>query len=152
MGDKCTQHTNLYIWLRDPVGTIYIRVREPVGTMGSAECAPKPWCLAAPPRLLRETQPPAPEHVVLCGNVRGCVVLCGNVRLVPAEQSRVAHWLLLGAAGQRSNPSVCCRLPGAVFHLSTPVRPSALVKPKPSSEFTNVTIVESSIPSASCKV
>ena len=69
------------------MGTIYIRVREPVGTMGSAECAPKPWCLAAPPRLLRETQPPAPEHVVLCGNVRACVVLCGNVRLVPAEQS-----------------------------------------------------------------
>ena len=47
--------------------------------------------------------------------------LRGNVH-VRTRQS--AAWLLLGAAGQRSNPSVCCRLPGAVFHLSTPVRPS----------------------------
>ena len=68
-------------------------------------------CLTVPCSLSLVTWNTAPDHSALCGNVR-----------VPAQQS--AAWLLLGAAGQRSNPSVCCRLPGAVFHLSTPVRPS----------------------------
>ena len=126
------------------MGTIYIRVREPVGTMGSAECAPKPWCLAAPPRLLRETQPPAPEHVVLCGNVRGCVVLCGNVRLVPAEQSG-ALAPFRGCGPKKQSISL---LPTARRSFSFIDSCPPILVPKPSPEFTNVTIVESSIPSA----
>ena len=104
---KLAQCINIYdcgiLWAQ------YIRVREPVGTMGAPECAPP--CLAAS-RLLRETQRAAPAHGTMC-----CAAMCA------CRHSRVP-WLLLGAAGQRSNPSVCCRLPGAVFHLSTPVRPS----------------------------
>ena len=123
MWDKSARYIRICIWLRDPVGTIYIRVREPVGTMGARNVHRSRGALQPPPRLLRETQRPAPEHVVLCGNVRGCALCCAAM-CASCRQSRVGHWLLLGAAGQRSNPSVCCRLPAAVFHLSTPVRPS----------------------------
>ena len=92
-------------------------------------------CLAAS-RLLRETQrAPAPA-----------VVLCGNVR-VPAEGSRVAHTgSFQGLRAKEAIHQFAADCP-AQFFIYRLLSAHPLL-PKPSSEFTNVTILESSIPPA----
>ena len=78
---------------------------------------------------------------ICCKNVQ-----CGNVR-VPSQQSAVAPFRGCGPKKQSSSLLPTARRSFSFIDSCPPIR--STVKPKPSSEFTNVTFVESSIPKAS---
>ena len=128
---------------------IYTSTRA-CGHNGGAECAPKPWCLAAPPSLVTwNTATSSRARCAVRQCARLCIVLCGNVRLVPAEQSgALAPFRGCGPKKQSISLLPTARRSFSFIDSCPPI----LLKPKPSSEFTNVTIVESSILSASRKV
>ena len=123
---------NMTVWWAQ-----YIRVREPESTMGSAECAAVPCREPLACYVKHSEQLPRVRCAAMCTRVEG---QCARAR---TAECRVAPFRGCGPKKQSISLLPTARRSFSFIDSCPPI-----LVPKPSPEFTNVTIVESSIPSA----